>query len=225
MIKAKIKNKEYQIKNSWSDLTYQNYIDVCKMSDIEALSFLSGIEPNILNSLDELSLERLLFCIDFLKETPKEIVECKNIKKETFGQKIILQNQLRNSEPQLSPAVALAVYEYDYNEFNKSLLEVLKMPFNEVYCKGLDYLKQFNDIVEMESEHLKSEPTTEQRQAGIDMFDEFGIMNTVDSLAGGDVLNYEKILNIDYNTIFIKLKMLKFAGIYNKNYSKIQNRK
>lgn len=224
MIKAKIKKQEYNIKNSWNDLTFQDYLDVNKIEDdANTLSFLSGIDIETLNKLDELSLEKLLFCLDFLKETPEQEYDCKNIRQETFGQKILLQDSLKDTEK--LPAIALAIYEYDYENLSDSLLEVLKLPFTEVYCKGLNYLEQFKEIAEAEAIHLKSTTTNEQLQAGVKMFDEFGVMNTIDSLANGNILNYDKVLKIDYNTVFIKLKMLKFASQYKENYSKIMNRK
>lgn len=57
------------------------------------------------------------------------------------------------------------------------------------------------------------------------MFDQFGIMNTVDSLAGGDILKYEKVLRMDYNTVFAKMFRNKLEGLYQENYRKILEKK
>jgi hypothetical protein len=50
-------------------------------------------------------------------------------------------------------------------------------------------------------------------------------MNTVKALANNDILNYEKVLKIEYNTVFIHLLMNKTEGVYKENYRKILERK
>jgi len=227
MIKAKIKNKEYNIKSSWNDLTYQDYINIvnCK-ENIDAVSILSGIEVETLLKLDEQSLKNLSACISFIQELEQEeVLGCLNIREQTFGQKILLQEKLQIDNKEMIPAYALAIYEYNYEQLEESFLEVLKMSFRDVYNRGMNYVNQLSEILKSESIHLKSTPNSEQRRAGIDMFDEFGVMNTIDSLAGGDILKYEQILKIDYNTVFIKQKMLKFANQFQENYTKIMSNK
>ena len=223
MIKAKINKVEYNIKTSWSELTYADYLHIISVSELEAVAYLSSINVEDILRLDKESQDALTSCLAFMQELPEKEYDCKNIREETFGQKILLQNSLEDKEK--LPAIALAIYEYDYENLEESLLEVLKLSFTEVYCKGLNYLEQFKLIAEAEAIHLKSTPTSEQLRAGLNMFDEFGIMNTVDSLASGNILNYDKVLKIDYNTVFIKLKMLKFASQYKENYAKIMSKK
>lgn len=227
MIKAKINKVEYNIKSSWNDLTYEDYINVISYTDsIDAISYLTKISVEDIMRLDVNSQKKLSICLDFLQDLELEEVEdCKDIRKETFGQKILAQEQLKIDNKELIPAYLLAIYEYNYENLEESLSEVLKMNFKTVYNRGMNYINQLSKILEIESIHLKTVPTSEQKRAGIDMFDEFGVMNTIDSLAGGNVLNYEKILKIDYNTIFIKQKMLKFANIFQENYTKIMTKK
>jgi hypothetical protein len=226
MIKAKIKNVEYEIKTSWEDLTYGEYLSMVESKDeIESISILSGIPSEEIILMDEDSQKNLSYCLAFLSELPEGEVEAKDIREETFGQKVVLQQEMTKQSHERLIGVSVAVYQYNYHNLEESFLEVTKRPFNEVYLLGLNYLKQFAEICKSEQEHLKSHTTNEQMRAGIQMFDEFGVMNTVDSLAQGNVLNYEKILEIDYNTIFIKLKMIKFASIYKENYSKIMSKK
>ncbi len=226
MIKAKIKNKEYEIKTSWSDLSYGEYLSVVEAKDeIKGISILSGIPVEDIMKMDVDSQENLLACLAFLKELPEGEVEAKDIREETFGQKVVLQQEMTKQSQERLIGTSVAVYQYNYHNLDESFLEVTKRPFSEVYLLGLNYLKQFAEICKSEQEHLKSTTSSEQNRAGIKMFDEFGIMNTVDSLAQGNILNYEKILEIDYNTVFIKLKMIKFANIYKENYSKIMSKK
>ena len=46
-------------------------------------------------------------------------------------------------------------------------------------------------------------------------------MNTIDSLAGGDVTKYELIMEQPYSTCFIKMKMNLVSYQFNKRYSEI----
>ena len=41
-------------------------------------------------------------------------------------------------------------------------------------------------------------------RAGIKAFEKFGFYNTVNSLAGGDVLRWQEILNLPYEIVFLK---------------------
>lgn len=227
MIKAKIKNKEYNIKTSWEDLTYGEYVQIVSLQDnIEAISIITSIPIEDIMRLDTKSQKQLNACLEFLKELEvEEVFDCVDIRKETFGQKVLAQDKLTIDNKEMIPAYLLSIYEYNYEELEESLSEVLKMSFKTVYNRGMNYLNQLSKILEAEAIHLKSTPSSEQKRAGIDMFDEFGVMNTIDSLAGGNVLNYEKILKIDYNTIFIKQKMLKFANQFQENYTKIMSKK
>lgn len=61
------------------------------------------------------------------------------------------------------------------------------------------------------------EASKEHRQAGIDDFNRFGVFNTIDSLAGGDVLKWGEIMKITYNDIFLKLCMNKQQHIFQEN--------
>jgi len=226
MIKVKINKVEYSIKTSWNELTYGEYLNIVEAEDeLTSVSILSSIPVDYLLRMDEESLNKLTACLSFMQELPSEEVEAKDIRESSFGQKILFQQKAKELSQMRVLGVALAIYEYNYKELEESLLEVFKLPFTYVYCLGLNYIEQLGKICEIEAEHLKSDVTNEQKRAGIDMFNEFEVMNTIDSLAGGNILNYEKVLEIDYNTVFIKLKMLKFASQYKENYAKIMSKK
>jgi len=42
------------------------------------------------------------------------------------------------------------------------------------------------------------------------------MMNMIDAISGGDVLKHEKVLGIEYNTIYIKLLMNKEQAIFTR---------
>jgi len=225
MIKVKIKGKKYFIKTKWEELTFGEYLDILRAPDeLTSVERLTTIPVEILMQLDKQSQDNLTLCLNFMQNPPEEAKNCKDIKKETWGQKIILQNQLKNEDKNILFAYALACYEYDYKNIDKAVNFLLTQPFNLVYCRGLNYLNQLTKVLKAEQNTLSTPVTIEQKQAGIENFDEFGIVNSLDRLAGGNILFYEKLLNIDYNTIFVKLKLLKCDGDFKQAYTKIMNK-
>lgn len=43
--------------------------------------------------------------------------------------------------------------------------------------------------------------------AGIKTFEKYGVSNTIDSLAGGDILKWEAVCQLEYELVFQKLRM------------------
>ncbi|MFA7361919.1 MAG: hypothetical protein WC139_12880 [Candidatus Kapaibacterium sp.] len=64
-------------------------------------------------------------------------------------------------------------------------------------------------------------PTSEESQAGIENFQEFGAFATIDRLAGGDVLKYDAIERMPFNLIFTKMKLNKVTYEFDDNLRKI----
>jgi hypothetical protein len=87
---------------------------------------------------------------------------------------------------------------------NVFLNDIQKQPIN----KSIEFILWIKDeletIKELEKTYLSSDPSAKMVQAGINKLDQFGIMNTVDNLAGGDILKYELIKKQKYNVIFDK---------------------
>jgi hypothetical protein len=68
---------------------------------------------------------------------------------------------------------------------------------------------------------LGSVPTEIEKRAGITKFAEFGFYNSVNSLAGGDVLKWRAIMNLPYDEFFIKMRMNKVEAAFNKKYQEL----
>ena len=60
-----------------------------------------------------------------------------------------------------------------------------------------------------------------EEKAGIKSFQKFGYVNTVNSLAGGDVTKWSLILNLPYNIILTKLLLNKAESAYQKKYTEL----
>jgi hypothetical protein len=252
MIKFKAGKVSYKCPTSWGEITFKQWKGINNSNnELELISILTGIPSDVINRISENSILKLSLAIGFIAtplnienyEPPSEFIYKQNkkipfindIKEKTYGQKIYLQHSLienQENEAQLIEEVVL-IYAQPYidkSEFNLDRLINLKncldnVLFVDLYSIAIAYSKQLKEIVETEGRELKVEPTYEQKGAGIDKFSKFGVMNTVKALANNDILNYEKVLKIEYNTVFIHLLMKKTEGIYQENYSKILQQK
>lgn len=65
-------------------------------------------------------------------------------------------------------------------------------------------IDELKSIRELESNYLSSDPDVKLIQAGIHKLNQFGINNTLDNLAKGDILKYNEIRNLPYNVVFDK---------------------
>lgn len=238
MIPLDIDNVKVNFATHWGEITFGQYRGLEKATDIKSIaSVMVGFDAS-----DSLA-SRLAPFMTWL-EVPfnpttwtlpkkvtikeKEIDVAIDIKTKTFAQKILLQ---RVKSKELDKALALYYQpivsgrKFDYDKAMELLPEIEKLKLCDVYCIA-DYLfKQLKVVLEMEKKELSVPPTSEQIRAGINMFDVFGVNNTIDALAGGDILKYEKVLKLNYNTVFLKLKRTKLEGKYRKNYEKIMQSK
>ena len=252
MITFKAKKIKYYCPTSWSEVTFKQWKELNKTkNDLKIISILTGIPKRTIERISENSILKLSLAIGFIAKPisiedynpPEKIVineqlsipYVKNISEKTFGQKIYLQHTIQenqDNEQILIPEVVL-VYGQPYidkTDFDLNRLIELKNSldnvfFVDLYSAVIGYSQQLKTIVETEKKELKIETTNEQKSAGVEMFSKFGVMNTVKALANNDVLNYEKVLQIEYNTVFIHLLMNKTEGIYQENYRKILEQK
>jgi len=248
MIKLKNGKEVYEIPTSWNEITYKQYKDIQGEEDeIKLLSILCNIPTNIVSRLGNKTISNLSMLLSFLNTTiDLEGVKCpeyltllddlkihlvKDIKLKTFGQKIYLHEILKGEDINIIDILAevLLVYSQEQitkNHFDVSKINELNNVFDEInlvslYSTAMQYVNQLKDILEAESNRLGSEPTREQKLAGIDKFSEYGIMNTIDALAGGDLTKYEAIENMAYNLVFVKMARNKTQSEFDENYRKV----
>lgn len=238
MIKLKVNNKPIEFPQGWGEITLAQWkrIEVCA-TDNEVAAVLLGVEVNNI-TLQKIYPFMLWMQVPFdytIWSFPKSIilngVELAtniDIKTHTFGQKILLQ-KLKPHEFEKSLAIyfqpILNRCEFNYEQSLYLLCEIEKLKLSEVIPINNFLLNQLKKIMEKENAELSVPATAEQTRAGIKMFDEFGVNNTIDALAGGDILKYNKVLMMDYNTIFLKLKRNKLENKFKRNYQKIMEDK
>jgi uncharacterized protein YgbK (DUF1537 family) len=60
-----------------------------------------------------------------------------------------------------------------------------------------------------------------EKKAGIRAFEKFKYINTINSLAGGDITKWTDILNMPYERVLTKLLLNKTEAEYQKRYSEL----
>ena len=102
------------------------------------------------------------------------------------------------------------------------LCDVQRIPLSNAIAFILWLIDEMKSINELESQYLRSEPDIKMLQSGINKLDQFGLLNTLDNLAKGDVLKYDAIRQMSYNVIFDKQYMEVTKSEIEKKLSKIK---
>lgn len=85
--------------------------------------------------------------------------------------------------------------------------------------------QQYKKINEIENSYLACNPDIKLVQAGIKELDVLGDINTIDSLANGDILKWELIRQMPYSEIFNKLLKNTIESRINKRLVEINKQK
>lgn len=100
--------------------------------------------------------------------------------------------------------------------------DIEQIEINEAISFYLWIVDELKSIRELESEYLRSDPDVKLMQAGINKLDKFGLLNTLDNLAKGDITKYDMIRNTPYNVVFDKQYMEVTKSEIEKKLSKIK---
>lgn len=85
--------------------------------------------------------------------------------------------------------------------------------------------EQYKQINELEEQYLYTPPEAKLLQAGIKELDILGDKNTIDSLAGGDVLKWDLVKQLPYSVVFDKLLKNTIESRINKRLVEINKQK
>lgn len=81
------------------------------------------------------------------------------------------------------------------------------------------------EVVKNETGELQLDYDSDHVLAGIKRFEKYGINNTIDALAGGDMLKWEEVLLMPYGVVFMKLRMNKEKVLFQRNLRKVLENK
>lgn len=235
----------------WSDVTLEHYHLIKSAGDDKyaALSAICKQPIEVVKRFDEGSINKIILFTKFLSDINMdlwklptsvniggvEVVTNIDIRQKTFGQKILLELELKKCENYVAmlqniieiyfqPLLTKKNYNVDLrNETRKNIFNTLSVC--DAYAIASNYSAQLVEVLKQEKAQLHRPASNEQIAAGLDMFSEFGVVNVLSSLAGGDVLKYNEVLNLDYDTVFIRLKMSKTEAVFQNNLTEIWRRK
>jgi len=77
------------------------------------------------------------------------------------------------------------------------------------------------EMIETEKRELAYEPSEKEKAAGIDELERFGFMPTIDSLAAGNMSEYNQVLSQPYHKVFQKLCYQKTINSITKKLSHV----
>lgn len=104
-------------------------------------------------------------------------------------------------------------------------ISVKKITDKEKISLTLWLIDELEAISDLEQNYLSSQPEPELIASGIDELNIFGELNVIDSLAGGDILKWERVKQLPYHSVFDKLRKDNIERKINKNYNKIISKK
>lgn len=234
MIKFTTPYGEIEVPANYFELRVKDYAMISERHEDYTFVFsvLTGLTKDQVSTID---LTNILPFLDFLKESPLDMepldfinfdgqdITGIDIRSKTWGQKIAACEDLTDI------CRILAVYLQPIlsgNKFNPDQVEDIvkqleQMNVAEVYPFGLFLQKQLIDALKIEQKMLQPDITPEQLRAGISEFDKLGVFNTIDMIAQGKPWKYDKVLALDYGTIFNKLLHSNISTKFEKRLSAI----
>lgn len=164
---------------------------------------------------DSIVAETTLIDINFDGLTPEDFVRLlkfgqpsnKILKYESLDFMLLPYGLIKKDIPLLQKQnryvdVIVAVLESQY-----SSVDLSKATGNEL-LSFLIWIKSQQDFISnIESKFLARPPKPELVAAGIAKLDEFGVLPTIDRLAKGNILDYERIEKMQYYKVYEKLKL------------------
>lgn len=151
---------------------------IAQLSESDLLFLMkNGKRSSSLNGFDFESL--IHFSFKFLKETLPDL-----IKKGNFERLFIEAFRERG----------IFVFYPDIN----------RLDYNDMMYHLFWILDELTAIAKMEKEYLSSDADNRLVAAGIHHLDQFGNLNLIDSLAGGDILKWQEVQKLPYSVIFDK---------------------
>lgn len=233
---------KFSLPSNLSDISvrdldfYINNLD----TPLKVWSRMTGLEEEKLKLLDLSDASNFL---DFFQKPILDIVEPLSYIKikgvvldldEDFGsytwaQKILCSSALKEGEfvEAISIYLQPLIQKTAFNDKEiKEIKEIILDCSVEAVYSVLKYIISRLEILEKrDRETLKSEVSSEQKRAGIEMFNQLGDFNTIDMIAQGKVWRHDSALMTDYNTIYLKLLQNKIKAKFDKKYHEIINQK
>lgn len=252
MIYLKHGKNKIEVPQIWAELKLHQWESLRQAGDDQKkiISILTGLTIDVVEHLSMASIIVITEGAKFLSEkfdTKKWVVPEVlklgeytvypkiDIKEKEYGQKVLLTDAvIGKSEVVNNISTILEIYfqtlitkkHYDteLTEEFKNLIDK-NICLCDAYAIAMDYEEQLGDLLENEVKTLNKQPSEDQKRAGIDIYNKFGIMNTIRALANGDILKVPEVLKMDYQTVYLWLLMNKADAQFQESYRNVMKNK
>ena len=121
MITAEVNKVKYNIPTSWLEVSYKQWLNIqSETHEITILSILTTIPKELLEQMTRGQLSKLLLAISFIQTQPT-LSESKtdiDIRKYTYGQKILLQQLIEKNKDNIMLIIGDVVSLYSTKKYN-----------------------------------------------------------------------------------------------------------
>jgi hypothetical protein len=200
MIPITISKRQYFIPTTTKDLTVAKYLISKSKKATESIELLTGINSTIITKLDDNSIDFILNSISWIYSDEQEI-QCrhmpyqKDVEDIAWGKFEAARQVILSNDP-LSPVKVYEIYT-GYDCSNRKLYDYFH-PITTLLEKIHNFAKRHElPTVDYEDDEI---------EAGVEAINGFGVFNTIDMLANGDILKYDKITEQSAGVVMTKLK-------------------
>lgn len=169
-----------------------------------------------LERLDEDTLQEVVILSKLMKNK-KPIRKIKPFVKMKYGEVLELKSMAKQG---IDEAMIQRVFKLSGHK--KVTIE--NKPITAFFTTINEIENQFKYLRELESK-LQTDVDNDLVASGIDELNVFGDLNVIDALAGGDILKWEKVLELSYEDVYNKLLKNKKENDIKRNLELIRKSK
>lgn len=227
-LKTLDKIEHFQMKASWEVVTFEEFLLLSENAKIENeaervlrnISLLSGINVDILNQFDGKSIAAIKPFLSFIDNvdslfrmpTPENVNQI-NIGLETWGKLESAKQYIMIANDYLFPIVPNLLDIYC------PIPSFRQLPMTKSYPIALAIITKLDQFFQKYIRLNDYKPSSEQVAAGIDKLNKYGFFATLHSIANGNPLHYDDMLNQPADTIYQTLLMDFEVSEYQKRLS------
>ena len=231
----RIKGIEYNIPQTAKEISISKYLRLEGVTDIQdQIRILADLPDGI--QLDEVSLYTLSITLDYFQtglELPETDLKPLDLQQEPFGA-IHYCYQALGTLNKHDAIIFMLCYIYSGEDWSNNKRPKLHEQHYEHYCNLLawqylplvaDYIEQLNKMRELWNKTLKSGSTNDEKQAGAEKLEKYGMYATLINMAGKDLEKYDRLHNRNWFEILLYLSYQKAENAFQKKYSEILSKK
>ena len=136
----------------------------------------------------------------------------------TFGQVMECNLLLKKQDFEVIPDLVAVIYEVE-----KSKVE--QAPVTDIYPVAVHIIEDLARLNKIHEKAAEMELKSEEIEAGAEVFEKYGMFNTIDSLAHGQIWMHSEIENLQFYHVVNKIQKNRDEALYNERLSKVMERK